>query len=219
MQGDVNLSGMSPKLPNLDDAYALSSRAGVRQLYADWAQSYDAGFCEAEGYQLHRHVAQAFVGAGGHGPVLDFGAGTGIVGTVLAQFGVEEIDAVDLSIDMLNVARSKQIYRDLHCMDVLSDGHGLAGGYAGVVSAGTFTLGHVGPEGLKPLLALAAPGAQFVLSINAVHFEQAGFAAEFDALAGDIADLTLTKVRIYDDRAHEDHRDDLAFVASFVKGT
>lgn len=216
MQEHVNLWRMTDDVPNLKDAYALSSRAGIKRLYADWAQSYDSGFCEAEGYQLHRHIAQTFVTAGGTGPVLDFGAGTGVVGEALAQFGVEVIDAADLSADMLAVARDKMVYRDLHCVDVLSDGHGLVGGYNGVVSAGTFTLGHVGPEGVAPLIALAAPGAVFALSINAVHFDQAGFAATFDGLADRITDFSLTKVRIYDDRAQASHRDDLAFVARFV---
>ena len=52
------------KLPQLADAYALRDRNDVKTLYADWAQSYDAGFGDAMGYQLPRAVALAFVGAG-----------------------------------------------------------------------------------------------------------------------------------------------------------
>ena len=65
--------------PNLEDAYALSSKQDVKDLYSDWAQSYDTGFSDAQGYQMPRVVAQAFVAAGGVGPVLDVGAGTGLV--------------------------------------------------------------------------------------------------------------------------------------------
>lgn len=217
LQERVNLYDMTKHLPNVHDAYALTSRAEIKQLYADWAQAYDTAFCDAEGYQLPRVVAQAFVTSGGRGPVLDFGAGTGVVGEVLAALDVGPLDAVDLSDEMLAVAQDKGVYSKLHCLDVLSPDHGLTATYQGVVSAGTFTLGHVGPEGVPPLLDLVAPGGLLVLSINAAHFAAADFQTVFDALGLQIKELTLTETRIYDDRAHASHRDDLAIVAIFQK--
>ncbi len=200
-----------PKLPNLSDAYALSSDDGIRALYDAWAQTYDAGFGEAMGYQLPRAVALAFAGAGGVGPVLDFGAGTGLVADHLAHMRIGPIDAVDLSEKMLRVAQSKGHYRDLYSDDIFEPGHTLApASYAGIVSAGTFTHGHVGPEGLRPLLALAAPGATCVLSVNAGHYDSAGFAPVLSALDTVFAEQKVQDVRIYDDRAEEQHRNDLA---------
>ncbi len=199
------------KLPNLKDAYALSSDDGIKQLYADWAQTYDAGFGEAMGYQLPRAVALAFAGAGGTGPVLDFGAGTGLVADHLAHMNIGPLDAVDLSTEMLAVARDKGHYRMLTDANIFAPGHNLTpASYNGIVSAGTFTHGHVGPEGLRPLLAMAAPGATCVISVNAAHYEMAGFGPVLAGLEPVMAEIALQDVRIYDDRADEDHRDDMA---------
>ncbi len=204
------------KPPSLSNAYALTSDADLRALYADWADTYEAGFGAVMGYQLPREVTLTFVGAGGCGPVLDFGAGTGLVADELAAKGVGPIDGVDLSAEMLDVARQKGIYRDLFAENILAPGHQLpAGRYDGIVSAGTFTHGHVGAEGLRPLLGFANPGALIVLSVNAKHFELAGFAAEIAALDTEISDFALRDVRIYDDRAAEEHRKDLAKLMVF----
>ncbi len=198
-------------MPDLNDAYALSSDKDMRRLYAEWAQTYDAGFGDAMGYQLPRQVALAFAGAGGTGPVLDFGAGTGLVADHLAHMNIGPLDAVDLSAEMLAVARSKGRYRNLTDADIFQPGHDLPlGGYNGIVSAGTFTHGHVGPDGLRPLLALAAPGATCAISINAAHFDDAGFASVLALLEPEFAEITLKAVRIYDDRADAAHRDDMA---------
>ena len=203
--------------PNVNDAYALSSQDDVKALYRTWAHSYDAGFNEGQGYQLPRAVATAFVTAGGAGPVLDVGAGTGLVGAVLRTMNVGPVDGIDLSQEMLEVARSKGDYRALHARDVTQPLALLDAPYAGVVSAGTFTLGHVGPEALENLLDVAASGALFVISVNAAHYASAGFDAAFAAFGDQITGLITRDVRIYDDRADEEHRNDMARLVIFRK--
>lgn len=96
----------------------MSSQRDVKELYRDWACSYDSVFGDAQGYQLPRMVAQAFVAAGGMGPVLDVGAGTGLVAEQLIATGVRLIDGLDLSDDMLAAARMENVYRNLHAADV-----------------------------------------------------------------------------------------------------
>ncbi|MEO1639635.1 MAG: class I SAM-dependent methyltransferase, partial [Pseudomonadota bacterium] len=205
------------KNPDVDDAYAMKSADEVKALYRTWSHSYDTVFSDGQGYQLHAEVAMAFVGAGGAGPVLDVGAGTGLVAEVLQRLNTVPVDGIDLSEDMLAVARNKGIYRSVVAADVTTPLDLQDAPYAGVVSAGTFTLGHVGPEALHHLLAVAAPGALFVISVNAAHFASAGFADVFADLADQITDLTHRDVRIYDDRADEAHRDDIARLMIFRK--
>lgn len=210
---------MSEK-PDLAAAYALRGPEDSRRLYAEWAGDYDDGFAAREDYQLHIHTARAFVGAGGQGPVLDVGAGTGLCGAVLAALGVGPIDATDISAEMLAAALRKDIYRDAIEAD-LNDGIPVpAASYSGIVSSGTFTHGHVGPETLPALLRVARPGAQFALSINETHFHAAGFAPRLQALAaaGALTGLSLPRVRIYGDLAAGAHRDDTALIALFEKG-
>ena len=205
------------KDPTLRDVYAISSQDELRALYREWAHSYDSGFSEAQGYQLPREVALAFVGAGGVGPVLDVGAGTGLVAEHLIQRGVTEIDALDFSDEMLSVSRNKGIYRELIAADITRKLSLKVAPFEGVVSAGTFTMGHVGPEGLEPLLTLAASGALFVISVNAAFYETAGFASIMKSLEDRIEGLTLTDVRIFDDRADSAHSDDMARLVIFRK--
>ncbi|WP_171177784.1 class I SAM-dependent methyltransferase [Ruegeria sp. HKCCD8929] len=209
---------MSDKTPDLRTAYSLESPEDHKRLYAEWAGDYDESFAAREDYQLHIHTARAFVGAGGQGPVLDVGAGTGLCGAVLAGLGVGPIDATDISAEMLDQAMRKDIYRDAIEAD-LNEGIPVPReSYSGIVSSGTFTHGHVGPEALSALLRVARHGAQFALSINTKHFEAKGFADALRALEQDqIENLKLPQVRIYGDLAAGDNKDDTAFIALFEK--
>ena len=209
---------MTKKTPDLHAAYSLKSPEENKRLYAEWAGEYDDSFAALEDYQLHIHTARAFVGAGGQGPVLDVGAGTGLCGAILAGLGVGPIDATDISAEMLDEAMRKDIYRDAIEADLNQGLPVPRGSYAGVVSSGTFTHGHLGPEVLPALLRVARHGAQFALSINAKHFEALGFADTFRRLEADqIRDLSLTQVRIYGDLAAGPNKDDIALIALFEK--
>ena len=205
------------KDPDVDDAYKMASPEEVKALYRTWSHSYDVVFGDSQGYQLPRKVAAAFVGAGGMGPVLDVGAGTGLVGGILRGMNVKDIDGIDLSDDMLKVARMKGEYRGLYAGDVTQPLDLIDAPYMGVVSAGTFTLGHVGPDALRHMLGVAATGALFVISVNATHYVSAGFEAAIAGLDDQISDMTIRDVRIYDDRADEKHRSDKAKLLVFRK--
>ncbi len=209
---------MTTKQPDLESAYSLKTPDDSRRLYAAWADDYDRGFAVQQDYRLHIETARAFVGAGGQGPVLDVGAGTGLCGMVLAEEGVGPIDATDISAEMLAKAMKKDIYRDAIEADLYEGVPAPEGSYAGIVSSGTFTHGHVGPEVIDGLLRIARHGAQFALSINTKHFETMGFAAFFDDLArGRIASLSLPEVAIYGPRGEGPHRHDTARIALFEK--
>lgn len=209
---------MTRTRPDLDSAYALRTPEDSERLYAEWAEDYDSSFATREDYRLHIETARAFVAVRGQGPVLDVGAGTGLCGAVLADLGVGPLDATDISSRMLDQAMRKDIYRDAIPADVNKGIPVLADSYSGVVSSGTFTTGHVGPSALAELLRVARRGAQFALSINAKHYDSAGFAAAFDALSENrICNLTLQDTPIYGARATGPHKDDRAFIALFEK--
>lgn len=205
------------KKPKLDDAYALKTPGDSLRLYGDWADTYDADFAQAMDYRLPAEVAQAFARAGGTGPVLDVGAGTGLVGQHLAKLRIGPVDGTDISTQMLKVAEAKGVYRRVFAADITRKTAIQPGTYSGIISAGTFTLGHIGPEPIEELLLAATRGAQFALTINAEHFERAGFAAKFAGLAGRIKYLTFKDVRIYGDGADAAHRNDMGRIALFKK--
>lgn len=185
--------------PDLSSALTLAGPEACLAHYRAWAESYDSGFASDMQYLLPAHVAAAFLSAGGGTPVLDVGAGTGLLAERLRDMGqAGDIDAVDFSADMLDRARNKGLYRRLAQADITRP-IALPRHYGGIVSSGTFTAGHVGPEALPNLLALALPDAQFALSVNLRVWTANGFDSALNALhlAGRIADLQLIEVEVY----------------------
>ena len=91
------------------------------------------------------------------------------------------------------------------------------GAYSGIVSSGTFTHGHVGPDALDEVMRITKSGGLLCLSINAEHYEAQGFAAKIEALMPQITDLQLPQLSIYGPNSTSDHKDDLAVIATFRK--
>jgi len=209
---------MTDDAPNLKSAYGLKTPGDSKRLYAEWAGDYDDSFAARSDYQLPNHTARSFVQAGGQGPVLDVGAGTGLCAAILSNLGVGPIDATDISAEMLDQAMRKDIYRDAIEADITKGIPVPAESYSGIVSSGTFTTGHVGPNAIDALLRVARPGAQFALSINEKHFQSAGFATKLAQLEnGQITLLSLPQVQVYGNLASGEHKDDTALIALFEK--
>ena len=205
--------------PDLSGAYALNGAEDCRHLYADWAETYDHDFAATMAYRLPGEVATAFLKSNPpKGAVLDVGAGTGLLAAALRGMGFDDpIDGVDLSADMLERAGRKGNYRSLIVADITRP-LPMKPRYAGIVSSGTFTHGHVGPEGLDALLEVALPGARVVLSVNQAVWDGKGFAASFDAFGAKISKLSLDAVAIYGEAAKTTdptHADDRALLVSF----
>jgi hypothetical protein len=82
---------------------------------------------------------------------------------------------------MLDKAGAKGVYTALHRLamgDVLPFADGA---YAGIVSAGVFTSGHVGVEGLDELIRICRAGGVIVLTVKNTLWD-AGFAERIVAL-------------------------------------
>ena len=208
----------------LDDAYAVKTPDDNRELYRAWAATYDSDFAAARGYQYPLRIADIFVRHANPSdtPVLDVGAGTGLVADALHRnpdlAPAVVVDGIDISPEMLAVSRSKNVYRQLHEADLtgpldLPDAH-----YGAVVSAGTFTHGHVGPVALAELLRVCRPGGLFVLGVNGEAFDQYHFGSAFAALQADkrITAIEFNPVK-YFDRAVDGHDDDSGYAVIYRK--
>lgn len=203
----------------LADAYAVRTPDDNRALYRDWAATYERDFTEARGYVYHLEVARLFASAAPapvDGPVLDVGCGTGIVGVALRELGIETIDGIDISPEMLAEAAQKHTYRSLTEADLTRALAIADDTYAGITSVGTFTHGHLGPEPLRELVRVTSPRGLFAIGINAEHYASEGFEALLSELAGTgaITEPVLHDVRIYE-AADDEWADDLASVAVF----
>ena len=173
----------------LGDVYGAKSTDEVAALYDRWADTYDSEMAVA-GYRhpsiclalLARHLSR------GASPVLDAGCGTGLVGEWLGIMGYPHVEGLDLSEGMLARAAAKRAYAQLHRLALggalpFADNH-----FAGVVSAGVFTTGHVGAEGLDELVRICRPGGVIVLTVKNTLWQD-GFVARIAELeaAGAVA--------------------------------
>lgn len=178
----------TPPLPDQSDklasAYAATSAAEVARTYDAWAATYDSEMA-AVGYR-HPTICLALLArhlpAGG--PVLDAGAGTGLLGEWLRLLGYGPVEGVDLSAGMLAVAAAKGAYDRLAEGDLTARLPFEDARFAGCVCAGVFTTGHVGPEGLEELLRVVRPGGVLVFTVKDKTWS-GGFSARVDALARD----------------------------------
>jgi len=178
---------MSKEHPLLERAISLGGdKSRIKSLYNDWAERYDADMRNEVGYVGPAVTAEALIKhVEADAVVLDAGCGTGLVGAELARAAPVVIDGMDLTEGMLASARKTGIYRDLVEADLLATLPFEDNRYDGVVSAGVFTNGHVGPEGLSELIRIAKPGAPIVITVRDTAWEADGFKDAFAKLEAD----------------------------------
>ena len=128
-----------------------------------------------------------------------------------------ELTGVDISQGMLEVAERKKVYQKLICADLnetlqLPQSH-----FGGMISAGTFTHGHLGPEVLFHLFSLARPGAHAVIGINAEHHGNQDFSGAFREWEekGIVGKTEWTEIQIYQAPEGKEPEKKLALIADF----
>ncbi|MGV6850117.1 MAG: class I SAM-dependent DNA methyltransferase [Marinibacterium sp.] len=201
---------------DLDNAYEIDGPDSARELYGNWAATYDDSFGEGWGYAAPRRIADVFLAeSGGNTPILDIGAGTGLIGEHLRG---AVVDGFDITPQMLDIAREKGVYRNLVQGDLLQPLALPDAAYGGVISSGTFTHGHVGPACLPELLRVTRPGALFVCGTIPAVFDGMGFGSTLARLqaAGRIGPLRFAEIEIYERKDHA-HADDRGLVMIFRK--
>ena len=175
--------GIEDAEERIEAVFRARSNAELLENYGGWCGRYDADM-QGLGYRnpailsalLARYVTDR------HAAILDAGAGTGLVGELLAILGYDTLTALDLSSAMLDLARQKDIYRSL-VKGALGDPLAFADGqFAAIVCAGTFTAGHAPPGAFDELLRVTAPGGFLVFTIGTSAYEQGGFREKLLAL-------------------------------------
>ena len=166
--------GALPSRYDLSSVYAAQDSQEVAELYDRWADDYEESIL-AWGY-LTPAVTSWFIGRfveDAASPVLDAGAGTGLIGDVLAALGYSELTAIDLSENMLEHARRKGVYREVRRMELGRDLDLATGAFGAVVATGVFAAGHAPPESLDELTRVTRPGGAVIFSVRTDVYEDA----------------------------------------------
>ena len=168
-------------------------------------------------YRAPQAVAECCAKISGTTPVLDLDAGTGLLTVALVQQGIELVDGTDISPQMLVETEKKNVYQRLFEGDLTQRLEVDEGGYAGVVSSGTFTHGHVGPDALEEVLRCMGSGAWAVLSVNATHWDAQGFEDVLKRLEPQIAEWRRDEFALYGAGATGAHAADTGWLLQMRK--
>ena len=170
---------------DLAKLYSASNLDELREAYDAWAKTYARQIMVDYGWSGPRLIVeQVRPLLADNAAILDAGAGTGAVGLVAREAGFTTMDAMDLSLDMLEIAREHGIYRDIRvgvlgqALDYETDS------YDAVLSAGVFTPGHAPPEGLDELVRIVKPGGAICFTLRH-DVTPPGFTEAFERLTGE----------------------------------
>ena len=167
----------------LQRVYGARDLDELTEGYAAWAEQYDRDVM-AMGYQtpaivagmMGRHVPTT------QSPILDCGAGTGLVGLLLAGLSYDGLHAMDMSEEMLAVARSRGCYDDVR-RGVLGEPLDYADDrFAAVVASGVFTVGHAPASAYDEIVRILRPGGLFIVSERVDNDANADYRARREAL-------------------------------------
>lgn len=179
----------------LKGAYGLTDLGSAMEFYSEWAGEYDDRMESVLGYVAPRLMADMFADTvtDTSQVILDVGCGTGLTSHYLTARGFTTVDGVDLNPAMIDRARERGIYRDLIEADITLPIDLPTASYDGIISSGTFTLGHVGPEPIPELVRMLKPGGVLGCTVHREIWAKNGFQDQFTDFEADGVLTTLAR--------------------------
>ncbi|MFC2011600.1 class I SAM-dependent DNA methyltransferase [Chloroflexota bacterium] len=163
--------------------YTSKDNKELEERYDQWAKDYDSDLNEEFGYLGPQYAVQFFVRyVPRDAIILDAGAGTGLVGTLLAKQGYKNLIAMDLSKGMLEEARKKNVYKELHQMVMGDPMDYTTDFFDAVISIGVLTIGHAPASSFDELVRITRPGGHIVFSLRPDVYRDRGFKEKLDEL-------------------------------------
>lgn len=160
----------------LSKLYAAHSPEERALVYDHWGLQYEADVLHT-GYNMPqlftgltcRHITSM------DDPILDVGAGTGILGQALSLLGYTAVEALDYSKGMLEVCRAKRVYSAFHQLDINALLPMPDNNYSAVLVMGVFGKGHASAQTLHELSRITAPGGHLIFSIREDEYIPGGY--------------------------------------------
>ena len=163
--------------------YASTGVDELEERYDQWAADYDADLLNDFGWLGPQQAAEVFRRyVPKSARVLDAGAGTGLVGERLKRLGYSNIEALDLSLGMLEEARKKNAYTAFHQMTLGETLDFPDGAFDATICVGVLTLGHAPARSLRELVRVTGVGGHVVFTLRPDVYENNGFREVQDEL-------------------------------------
>ena len=159
--------------PWLSGICDTKSTEELEKKYDSWANNYDADVKDDWSFMpVKIALTLSKLLANKDAEILDAGAGTGLVGKELAKQGFTNLTAVDLSEKMLEVAREKQVYKNLYQGNLESAFLSDFVTFDVIITAGVFAYAHAGVEVLNNLFGFLKSEGIFLLTIREDYRQQ-----------------------------------------------
>ena len=148
----------------------------LTEVYRDWAKKYDYDNDHVLGTVSQPKSVNLLTTRlkDKNAEIIDVGCGTGLVGESLKAKDFIYFDGIDISEDMLEIAKSRG-YRNLLLGSLNNRLPVLDNAYDTAMCVGVFTHGHVSSEGFNELCRIVKPGGYICFTINEGVFEKYGF--------------------------------------------
>ncbi len=167
------------KSPKLGNVYRTKTVDMQRELYRDWADTYEADSVGEFGYVGFETAAKEFASrvAEKNAKVLDAGCGTGLSGVALKNQGYANLHGIDLSPEMLTKAEATGAYQSVEVADLTQALQ--VGPFDAVFASGVFGFGPPHPEHLGILVNTLKSGGLAVLTVNGKGWDECGWDEKF----------------------------------------
>jgi predicted TPR repeat methyltransferase len=174
---DSRKSGRLQNTYDTNIATDAKSSQEVAEIYDNWAEDYEQRIL-SYGYATPAVTAWFFgryVRPEDETMVLDAGAGTGLMGEILAPLGYHDLIGIDISQKMLEFARTKGVYKKLRQMELGGHLDLPTDTFSAVVSTGVFAAGHAPPESFEELIRTTKPDGHVIFSVRTDVYVDGGF--------------------------------------------
>jgi predicted TPR repeat methyltransferase len=145
----------------------------VQKVFDQYAETFDQNLVGELGYSVPRDLVEAVLaektGAPRPWDILDLGCGTGLVGVEISAHA-RTLVGVDLSPKMLDVARRREIYTQLHCAELLANLNAeRAAGYDIVIAGDVFVYVGKLDSVIPAVRCVLRPGGLFAFTVEAAE--------------------------------------------------
>jgi ubiquinone/menaquinone biosynthesis C-methylase UbiE len=179
----------SNELPNskaerVDWVIRADTNEEMRRRYDLWAEVYDSDVGSYEDYLVPREavkVSKRFLSS--DDLIFDAGAGTGLVGQALSEAGYQNLIAIDYSAQMLEIARAKSVYTELHQCDLGQRTNFSDSSMDAVITCGTTS--QMPSYSLREFTRVVRPGGYIIFAVVREPWVERGYAEILAELVSD----------------------------------
>ncbi len=169
------------KAQRVDWVMSADTNEELVRRYDVWAELYDSDVGSYEDYLVPTEAVRvAEKTLDSNDRIFDAGAGTGLVGQTLHDAGFLELWAIDYSAEMLEIARSKGVYREIHQCDLGKKTHFADDSFDAVITCGTTS--QMPSYSLREFVRLIRPGGHIIFAVMTDPWESCGYAEIYKEL-------------------------------------